>query len=209
MRASCWEDIADTNAGVPPLRHSPFSWPQHRPIALLEVDEVVAMVQFMIGARRRGEPFWHVFWKGGTVEGEDDHRTPDIFDVMKKPLGMLRVSVYGMTAPWNLVVSAARGVWMMAVPDVLGDKGLVADVDHLAGALVVVVSVIAFGEPVRAIRWLNILLGLIIAGTPFMASGDTTAGWINDVIVGLGVTALAIRRGPVMESFGAWDKWIR
>ncbi len=179
------------------------------PMIPLEVDEVIAMAQFMIGARKRGESLWHVFWKGGTVEGEDDHRTPDIFEVTRRPLRVVRASVYGLTLPWNLCVSAALGVWMMAVPDVLGDRGLVADVDHLAGALVTVASVVAFGEPVRVVRWLNILFGLLIAGTPFIASGDTAAGWINDVIAGLAIIALSIRRGPISESFGEWDKWIR
>jgi hypothetical protein len=101
------------------------------------------------------------------------------------------------------------GMWMMAVPDVLGNKGLVADVDHLAGALIVVGSVIAFGEPVRTIRLLIVPLGLLIAGAPFLVSEPTVASWINDVVVGLGAAALSLRRGSIKESFGSWDRWIR
>src|ERR687891_255497 len=32
------------------------------------IDEVVAMGQFLMGARREGKPFWHTFWVGGTLE---------------------------------------------------------------------------------------------------------------------------------------------
>ncbi|MEN6336492.1 MAG: vitamin K epoxide reductase family protein, partial [Phycisphaerales bacterium] len=55
------------------------------PMIPLEVDEVVAMMQFTLGARKRGESLWRVFWMGGTVEGEDDHRTPEIFNTPKHP----------------------------------------------------------------------------------------------------------------------------
>jgi len=179
------------------------------PMIPLEVDEVVAMMQFTVGAKKRGESLWHVFWMGGAVAGEDDHRTPEIFETPRHPLAVLRASVYGMTLPWNLVVSAVLGMWMMAVPDVLGNKGLVADVDHLAGALIVVASGIAFGEPVRTMRFLIVPLGLLIAGTPFVVSEPTVAGGINDVIVGLGAAALCLPRGAIRESFGSWDRWIR
>lgn len=179
------------------------------PMIPLEVDEVVAMMQFTAGSRKRGESLWHVFWKGGTVEGEDDQRTPDIFDAPKRPFAILRASVYGMTLPWNLVLSAVLGIWMMAVPAVLGNKGLVADVDRLAGALLVVASVIAFGEPVRTIRLLNLLLGLLIAGAPFLVSGATGPGWINDAVIGIAAMALCLRRGPIKEQFGSWNRWIK
>src|ERR687897_3053011 len=36
------------------------------------IDEVVAMGQFLIGARREGKPFWRTFWVGGTL---DQYRT--------------------------------------------------------------------------------------------------------------------------------------
>jgi uncharacterized membrane protein len=179
------------------------------PMIPLEVDEVVAMMQFTLGARKRGESLWRVFWMGGTVEGEDDHRTPEIFNTPKHPLAVLRASVYGMTAPWNLAISAALGIWMMAVPDVLGNQSWVADVDHLAGALIAVVSVIAFAEPIRTIRFLIVPLGLLIAGAPFLLSQATVAGWINDCVIGLAAVVLCIRRGPIKESFGSWDRWIK
>ena len=31
-------------------------------------DDVVAMSQFLLGARREGQPFWRTFWVGGTLD---------------------------------------------------------------------------------------------------------------------------------------------
>ncbi len=75
------------------------------------------------------------------------------------------------------------GIWMMFVPTALGNEGVVADIDHLAGALVVTVSVIAMGEVVRAFRYLNIVLGLLIA-------------------------AISLPRGRKTETYGTWDRLI-
>ncbi len=179
------------------------------PMIPLEIDEVIAMVQFMRKSRKKGESFWRVFWKGGTIEGEDDERTPEMFSVTGKPVAVLRASVFGMSVVPTLLIAAALGVWMMAVPDVLGNAGRVADVDHLAGALVVVVAIIALGEPVRLLRWLNLPLGLLIAGAAIWGSGATTVGRINDIVVGLAVVVLSIPRGRVKESFDTWDRWVR
>ena len=43
--------------------------------------------------------------------------------------------------PWNLLLCAALGVWLMAAPAVLGATGAAANVDHLVGALIVGVAV--------------------------------------------------------------------
>lgn len=42
------------------------------------LDEVVAMLQFLVQTRREGKPLWHTFWRGGVIEGGagDDRLTP-------------------------------------------------------------------------------------------------------------------------------------
>ena len=64
------------------------------------------------------------------------------------------------SAPWNLWLSALVGAWLMAAPTLLGLAGAAADSTHIMGALVVTFSVIAFAEPSRLVRWLNVLCGL-------------------------------------------------
>ena len=48
------------------------------------------------------------------------------------------------------------------------------------------------------------LLGLMVAGLPWMLGGATEAGQINDLIVGLLVAVLAIPRGPKQEQYNLW-----
>ncbi len=51
----------------------------------LTLDEVVAMIQFLVQAKRDGKPFWRTFWKGDTVEGGGkDERTPPFNDSLVK-----------------------------------------------------------------------------------------------------------------------------
>ena len=129
----------------------------------LTVDEVVAMIQFMQRSVKEGKPFWRTFWVGGTVEGEEnkDARSPDYGDsVARMPAAM----VWGVTMPWNLVQSAAIGLWLMIAPAVLGSTCAAADSDHLIGALVLTIAVIAMAAVVRAGRYLNVLLGAWLGG---------------------------------------------
>jgi uncharacterized membrane protein len=180
------------------------------PMIPLEVDEVVAMGQYMVQARRRGEPFWKAFWKGGTVEdGGSDERSPELMSLPQQPWTVFKASIWGMSFPWTLVVSTAMGLWLMAVPAILGNVKPVANIDHRGGALIVTVSVITMGEVVRLGRYLNVLLGLLVAGLPWLLGGATEAGQINDLMVGLSVVALAIPRGSKQEQYGLWEPYVR
>jgi nucleoside-diphosphate-sugar epimerase len=171
----------------------------------LTVDEVVAMVQFMQRSVREGKPFWRTFWVGGTLdEVNKDTRSPDY----GAPLAsMVPAMVWGVTVPWNLVVSAALGLWMMFAPSVLGMAGTTADSAHVAGALALTVSVIAMAEVVRTGRYLNVLLGLWVAAAPWLLAGGTTATRTNGVIVGLALALVSLTRGAVRERYDGWDRY--
>lgn len=99
-----------------------------------------------------------------------------------EPGAVLRASLWGATTPWNLLVVTALGVWLLAAPavfDVDITSGA-ADVAHLGGAFVVVAAVIAWGEPVRALRVLCIPAGLAVA-------------------------VLSLPRGQLRERYGDWE----
>lgn len=179
------------------------------PMIPLQVDEVIAMCQFMVRTKREGKPFWRTFWKGETVEGQMDERSPAIAEFPKRPWQLFRASLWGMTFPWTLTVSTLLGVWLMGAPALFGTAGAMADVEHIGGALIVTIAVVAMGEPVRICRFLNILVGLAVAASPFLLAGAQGTGRINDLIVGLAVVALSFPRGPIKESFGTWDRLVR
>jgi hypothetical protein len=179
------------------------------PMIPLEVDEVIAMGQFLVQAKRKGDSVWRAFWKGGTVEGGGpDERSPELVHLPERPWQVFQASIWGMSAPWTLVISMLLGLWLMFVPTALGNATPLAHIDHLAGALIVTVSVVAMGEVVRALRYLNGLLGLGVAVLPWVLGGGTTAGQVNDLLVGLAVIALAMPQGPKTERYGQWDPYV-
>ncbi len=119
----------------------------------LSVNEVVAMGQLVAAQRRRGVTVWHAFWYGANLKSEDRpgpaRRQPN------RPAG----AWWGVSWPWSLLAVAAVGLWLLAAPSVFASTGASADSDHLVGALIVTVALIALAEPVRALRYLNVGLG--------------------------------------------------
>jgi hypothetical protein len=180
----------------------------------LMVDEVVAMVQFMLLARREGKPLWRTFCVGDTVPGGGpDERTPRYGRA--SALSMAPAMVWGVTVPWNLVLSAALGVWLVFAPDIFGTVAsdaintfTLADSSHLFGALVTVVAVCATAEVIRLARYLNVLLGLWLVAAPFILSGSNTGAAINGVVAGLLIATLSLPRGRVRERYGNWDRHV-
>jgi hypothetical protein len=171
------------------------------------VDEVIAMGQFMRQSVRNGKPFWRTFWVGGTTgEPNEDKRTPAYGAPARK---MIEPMIWGVTAPWTLVVSAALGIWLMFAPAVFGTHGTAADSDHLVGALITTVAVIVMAEVIRAGRFLNVLLGAWIAIAPWMLSGANTAVRWNGALVGMLVILLSLPRGRIRERYATWDRLIK
>ncbi|MBW3543061.1 MAG: vitamin K epoxide reductase, partial [Planctomycetes bacterium] len=185
------------------------------PMIPLEVDEVVAMGQHMVQAKRRGDrggSLWKIFWQGGKSDGcTPDERSPELMQLPARPGAVFLASIWGMSFPWTLVVSSILGIGLMFAPTAFGIdiKTAAADVGHLGGALILTVSVIAMGEVVRVGRYLNVLLGAIVAGVPWLLSSSTTGYSATTTAVGLVVIVLAIPRGQKRETYGLWDRYVR
>ena len=176
------------------------------------VDEVVAMAQFLAGARREGKPFWRTFWIGGTLDQYGRIgalETPAAAQGGRQSaMGRIVAAMDLNNVPWNLILSAALGLWVMAAPAVLGIAGAAANSSYLAGALVITWAVIAFGEVARPARLLNIPMGLWIAAAPWLLSGATGLSRWVDLFVGGLLIALSLRRGHIKERFGAWNRYL-
>lgn len=169
------------------------------------LDEVAAMIQFMIQAKREGKPMWRTFWLGGTVEGERDERlTP--FD-WSRPFSSMTLP--WITSNWNLLVSIGLGLWLLFAPAVLGTIGKASDSDRLTGALVVTFTAIAAAEVGRLVRYLNILFGAWLVVAPLLVAGYTPAGFVNGIVVGFAVIILSFPLGKVRGRYGSWDRYIR
>ncbi len=182
------------------------------PMIPLEFDEVIAMGQHMVQAKRRGDSLWKVFWKGGeSFEHNQDERSPELMELPQNPGKVFKASIWGMSFPWTLVVSAILGLGLMFAPALFGVsiEATAADIFHLAGSLILVISVICMGEIVRIGRYLNILLGLVVAIGPWIVQDSPLALSITGTCIGLVVAALAIPRGLKKESYGLWDQYVK
>jgi hypothetical protein len=161
------------------------------------MDEAVASIQFLLRARRKGQSLWRTLLQGEVREGRPEAE------------GHLADTWFDLRTPWNLVLSALAGFWLMFTPAIFGLAGMLAHFQTLTGALVVTFAVMAMAEAGRLLRLANIAFGAWILSIPWVAGpAPSPAAWSN-AAAGLCLVALSFRRGPVREHYGPWDRWIR
>lgn len=169
------------------------------------LDEVVAMAQFLIQARREGKPLWRTFWRGGVVEGgqRDERLTP--FD-WSRPQTMFSGWI---GSNWHLLVVAAAGGWMMVAPDYFGATGSASDSDRLVGALVLTFALIATAEVGRTLRFINMLFAAWLLIAPWVLDGFVAGAKWDDVVVGVALILLSLPRGGIRGRYGSWQPYIK
>jgi hypothetical protein len=184
------------------------------PMIPLEVDEVVAMLQHVRDAKRRGDrggSLWQIFWKGGSGEdSQPDTRTPEIVELPDRPFAVARASIWGFSVPPSLAIAAALGVALLAAPDFF-DQPITsgaADIAHLGGAAVLVIAVVAMGEVVRTLRWLAVPVGAVMAVAVWLVDASGAFA-IFVTVVAVAVAGLAVPRGRVVERYADWGRFIR
>ncbi len=169
------------------------------------LDELVATTEYLWRVRRQGRPWLRVLLRGGTDEGEAGP-AGDEFD--QKPVPILKgMWTGGVNLPWTLVVVLLIGVWLMFTRLTLGTEGRMADADHLIGALAITITVTAAAEVGRAVRFLNIPLGMGLIVVAFIAGG----GWLqilNGLVCGGALIVLSIPRGRVTQRYGLSERFI-
>jgi nucleoside-diphosphate-sugar epimerase/uncharacterized membrane protein len=167
------------------------------------LDEVIATGQFLLRTRRAGDSVWRVFWHGESG-AMDEPETKQ-----RSLLSEMLHGIEAFSAPWNLWLSTMVGIWLMAAPTMLHLVGAVADSTHIMGALVVTFSVVAFAEPARPVRVLNILCGTWLLLAAWILDGDMPGWpWIS-AVSGFALIVLSLRCGPVEDRYGDWQRVIR
>jgi hypothetical protein len=166
---------------------------------IFTAGELAGCAQFLKEVRQRGDSVWRTFWKGGMPDRNQA--------TIARSRSFKRCS-FGVTFPWNLVISVILGIWLMASPSALIFQGGLAISNYIEGPMIVAFSVIAFAEVFRSIRYLNILFGLVLILAPWIASGSPLSGTWNNSIVGILIIALSFRKGKISERYGAWEKLI-
>ncbi|QEG40890.1 vitamin K epoxide reductase family protein [Roseimaritima ulvae] len=185
------------------------------PMIPLEVDEVIAMIQHVRQAKKRGDregSLWSIFWKGGQADGcTPDDRSPAMVEFSDHPVALFKASIWGMSFPWTLLACSALGVIPVFLPTLFGIDitTTAADIGHLCGALIVTFSVISMGEVIRTGRFLNVVLALMLVVGPWLVDGTTTAYALAASALGIAVAMLSIPRGRILQTYGSWDRFIR
>jgi hypothetical protein len=173
----------------------------------LSIDEILAMIEYMLQIRRAGRSVWHTFWYGGDALG--DNLTP-----RRPEKNRLREMFWGMTVPWNLVVVAGLGVWIMAAPAVFQTQGLAADINYVLGAVAWVMAVIALAEVIRVARLVNILAAIALMILPWLlldgggSGGTVILSGLNNLVVGAVIIVLSIPLGKIKNTYGSWNRLI-
>lgn len=169
----------------------------------LTVDEVVAVIQFIKASTRAGTPFWQVFWRGGPAPAQSQF---DPLPPLSNPrFNIFPASVRGIDLPWNLLLSVILGIWLLFHT---GPYRLANDIAHVIGALVITSSIIAMAEVTRAVRFVNIFLGLLCILIPFFKDAAPSVT-VKAVIVGILLILIAIPKGKIRDQYGSWQKYIR
>jgi hypothetical protein len=182
------------------------------PMIPLQVDEVIAMAQFMKNAKANGQPLWKVFWLGGTIEGgRPDERSPQLMELPQKPIKVFKASVWGFSVPWNLLLTFILGTGIVFTPAIFGVpiQTTPASIAQLSGLLIAVFSVLAMGEPIRVARFVNVLISLTVTVSLWFVSASPTGLNITSTIAGLAVAVLSLPKGKVTESFEGWNNKIK
>ena len=174
------------------------------------LDELIATLQFMRRRVQAGRNGLAVFFRGDTDTMPPGSESPgaDVDEFAQRPGAVLHsMFAGGVNLPWNLGLAALIGLALMFTRLWPGAEGNLAHAHHVIGSLVLTVVSIAAAEVARPARWLNVLLGAGLMASPFIFAGNTST-LVCSVLAGLALMALSIRRGPVREHYGSWDRVI-
>ncbi|WP_029547976.1 NAD-dependent epimerase/dehydratase family protein [Sphingobium yanoikuyae] len=169
------------------------------------LDELVAVGQFLRRRARAGKNVLRVFLFGDTDEGGAGD-VPDEFDRPARAI-VKDLAIGGVSLPWNLAIATALAASLLFTRVTFGAPPPIANWDHLLGSLALTMISIAAAEVARSVRFLLIPIGAALCVTPF-AFGAEALHAAYDVLLGLALIGLAIRRGEVSAQYGSWNRLI-
>lgn len=167
------------------------------------LDEVVATVQFLRQSHKQGKPFWRTFLRGESIASEEilDVATPEI----RKPFpGMLKPFL-----PLGLLASIAVACWLLFSPTLLTVAKPASTLIYFSSALILTFGIIALSEIARVARFLNIIIGAVLAiGIWILDGSSLEARWIV-TLCSIAILTLSLPKGKFRKHFGSYDKLAR
>ncbi|HET7009445.1 MAG TPA: vitamin K epoxide reductase family protein [Anaerolineales bacterium] len=169
----------------------------------VSLDEIVAMIQFLIIGKRAGRSAWRLFWTGGDLP-----KPVEDIGLSRRPAPGVAGILWGASFSWRLLASALVGVWVIAAPWVFGTRGPAFNFESVFGALAVVIAFVAWAEVTRTVRFLNVLIGLAIAVAIWFLPDVSLAARVSDLVAGVILIVLSVPRGPIRDRYGSWDPFV-
>lgn len=171
------------------------------------LPEIVATSVFLWGRWKAKRPILRVFFVGDADPENEPRKGETNFE--RSPLKIIKGMVNeGMSFSWNLWLSILIGIWLMFTRLTLDSTGAMANSDHLIGSLVITVSVIAFAQTARTIRFVNIIFGLALLLTPFIYDANLSQT-LSSFLAAFFLIGLCIPRGKIYSSYGQWNEMIK
>ena len=173
------------------------------------LDELLATLQYLRRRARAGQNWLRVLFVGGTDEMPKTANADSDADEFDQSAGTVIKHMLGggVSLPWNLALAALIGVSLLFTRLTLGAQGSLANAHHVIGSLVLTVVSIAAAEVARPVRYLNVLLGAALMAAPFVWGADLVTTVVG-LTLGVALVALSIRRGPIRERYGNWQRVI-
>jgi uncharacterized membrane protein len=170
------------------------------------LDELVAMGQYLVQSHRRGERLLRTFFRGGASPGSGRSQRPDFGARLPQTIAS---AVRGVTVPWTLIACALLGIGLMFTRLLFGTTPPMSHSDHLVGALIVTVAVIAIAEVARPLRLLNVAFGAWLVVAPWVLEGESSLAAVVSGVTGAGIALLSLPRGDrSAEHYGSWDRYL-
>lgn len=169
------------------------------------LDEVIAMFQFLVWAKRRGKSIIRTFFKGDAIDSGSEY---DV-DTQAAPRLFAVDAARGVTLPWTLLAIVVVGIFLMLTRIFIGTTGSTANTHHVIGALVITVAVIATAEVARAFRLLNLPLAAWLLAAPWFAENVSAVELAVSTVAALAIAALSLPRGRrSKEHYANWDPYV-
>ena len=174
------------------------------------LDELLATAQFLRRRVRAGQPWLRVLFLGDTDElpaANEKRVDSDDGDEFDRPLGVVLKSIVGggVSLPWNLALAGLIGVSLLFTRVTLDAVGGLADAHHIIGCAVLTVVAIAAADVARPARALNAVLGVGLMFVTLLLDADKLQFAVT-LGLGIALVLLSVRRGPILERYGAWNR---
>ena len=174
------------------------------------LDELLATAQFLRRRARAGQPWLRVLFVGDTDElpAANEQRVSSVdSDEFDRPLGAVLKSIVGggVSLPWNLGLAGLIGLSLLFTRVTLGAEGGLANAHHIIGCAVLTVVAIAAADVARPARALNAALGLGLMFVPLLFDADKLQFAVT-LGLGIALVLLSVRRGPILERYGEWNR---